>query len=129
MLCWSPLAGGMLTGKYTDQSGPPPDSRVGVRANIDLPRYWNAQSFAVIDELKAIAAQLDTTPSQVALSWLLQDRRVTAAIARLRASRSAQETPNIPAAPTASAPTRNALRFVPITRSPPCAWQPARLPP
>jgi aryl-alcohol dehydrogenase-like predicted oxidoreductase len=86
MLCWSPLAGGMLTGKYTDQSGPPPDSRVGVRANIDLPRYWNAQSFAVIDELKAIAAQLDKTPSQVALSWLLQDRRVTAAIVGARAA-------------------------------------------
>jgi aryl-alcohol dehydrogenase-like predicted oxidoreductase len=47
MLCWSPLAGGMLTGKYEQQQGPPAESRVGLRADIDLPRYWNDESFQI----------------------------------------------------------------------------------
>jgi aryl-alcohol dehydrogenase-like predicted oxidoreductase len=84
MLCWSPLGGGMLTGKYQREQGPPPESRVGVRADIDLPRYWNDDSFRIIDELTAVAQQTEKTPAQVALAWLLLDRRVTAVIVGAR---------------------------------------------
>ncbi len=84
MLCWSPLAGGMLTGKYEQQQGPPAESRVGLRADIDLPRYWNDESFQIIEDLKAVADATDKTPAQVALAWLLHDRRVTAVIAGAR---------------------------------------------
>ena len=41
MLCWSPLGGGMLTGKYRKNDGPAEGSRVELRSNVDLPRYWN----------------------------------------------------------------------------------------
>ena len=84
MLCWSPLAGGMLCGKYDKSEGPSKDSRVGMRANIDLPRYWNDESFEVIDELIQIAREVEHTPSQVALAWLLKNRGVTAVIAGAR---------------------------------------------
>lgn len=84
MLCWSPLAGGMLTGKYSRQQPPPKDSRVGLRADIDLPRYWNEDSFRTIDEVVKIAGRVDKTPAQVALSWLLHDRRVTAVVVGAR---------------------------------------------
>lgn len=84
MLCWSPLAGGMLTGKYDQQQGPPTESRVGLRADIDLPRYWSDESFQVIEDLVAVARETDKTPAQVALAWLLYDRHVTAVIAGAR---------------------------------------------
>jgi aryl-alcohol dehydrogenase-like predicted oxidoreductase len=84
MLCWSPLGGGMLTGKYRGQQQPSPDSRVGLRAEIDLPRYWNEDSFRIIDEVLAVAQQTGKTPAQIALAWLLHDRRVTAVIVGVR---------------------------------------------
>jgi aryl-alcohol dehydrogenase-like predicted oxidoreductase len=84
MLCWSPLGGGMLTGKYRGQEQPPPDSRVGLRAEIDLPRYWNEDSFRIIDEVLAVAKETGKTPAQIALAWLLHDRRVTAVIVGVR---------------------------------------------
>jgi len=84
MICWSPLAGGMLTGKYAGQEEPEPDSRVGLRADIDLPRYWNEESFQIVREVMAIAESEKRTPAQVALAWLLQDRRVTSVIVGAR---------------------------------------------
>jgi aryl-alcohol dehydrogenase-like predicted oxidoreductase len=84
MLCWSPLAGGMLTGKYQRDKGPAPESRVGVRAEIDMPRYWNDDSFQVIDEVLAVASETGQTPARVALAWLLHDRRITSVIVGAR---------------------------------------------
>ena len=55
-------------------------SRVCLRADIDMPRYWNENSFRVIDEVKAVAKEFGKTPSQVALSWLLFDQRVASVI-------------------------------------------------
>ena len=80
MICWSPLAAGMLTGKYRDQEKPDAQSRIGLQAAITLPRYWFEDSLKMIDMVVSVAAELGKTPSQVALSWLLGDRRVTAAI-------------------------------------------------
>ncbi|MCA9134736.1 MAG: aldo/keto reductase, partial [Planctomycetales bacterium] len=84
MLCWSPLASGLLTGKYDAAQGPADDSRIGLRANVDLPRYWNDNSFKIIDELKSVAAECNKSATQVALSWLLHDKRVTAVIVGVR---------------------------------------------
>ena len=74
------IAGGLLAGKYDQKSGPPKDSRVGQRANIDLPRYWNDESFSVIEEVKAIAKETGKTSAEVAMAWLLGDHRVTSVI-------------------------------------------------
>ena len=84
VMCWSPLGGGMLTGKYDRESGPAPDSRVGIRKEIDLPRYWSDDSFRIIDEVKAVAAETGKSPVQVALAWLLRDRRVATTIVGAR---------------------------------------------
>jgi len=84
VLCWSPLASGLLTGKYDAQGGPAKDSRVGLRAAIDMPRYWNDASFRIIECVQSIAAATAKTPGQVALSWLLHDRRVTSVIVGTR---------------------------------------------
>lgn len=80
IICWSPLAAGMLTGKYRNQSTPDAQSRLGIQAAITLPRYWFEDAHKLIDKVTEVAERLGHTPSQVALSWLFGDRRVTSAI-------------------------------------------------
>ncbi|MGN6101983.1 MAG: aldo/keto reductase [Devosia sp.] len=80
MICWSPLAAGMLSGKYRQQEKPDAQSRIGIQAAITLPRYWFEDSLKMIDLVVEVANELGKTPSQVALSWLFGDSRVTAAI-------------------------------------------------
>jgi aryl-alcohol dehydrogenase-like predicted oxidoreductase len=80
MICWSPLAAGMLSGKYRAQQKPDEASRIGIQSAITLPRYWFDDALKMIDAVVQTAGELGRTPSQVALSWLLADRRVTAAI-------------------------------------------------
>ena len=80
LLCWSPLASGLLTGKYDNKNGPEKGSRIGLRAEIDMPRYWNENSFRIIDEVRTIATECGKTPAQVALGWLLYDHRVASVI-------------------------------------------------
>jgi aryl-alcohol dehydrogenase-like predicted oxidoreductase len=84
MMCWSPLAGGLLTGKYNKDAGPPKGSRVDLRSDIDLPRYWNDSSFRVIDEVVKVAQETGKTPAQVALAWPLGDRRVATVVVGAR---------------------------------------------
>jgi aryl-alcohol dehydrogenase-like predicted oxidoreductase len=63
---WSPLKGGILTGKYTRDSIPPADER---RYHEDS-RYLSEKTFAIVDELTAIGAELNATPAQIALAWV-----------------------------------------------------------
>ena len=84
MICWSPLASGMLTGKYQGQSEPDPNTRFGKNARVYLPRYWWDEARALVDEVVLVAREFDRTPAQVSLAWLLGDRRVTAPIVGAR---------------------------------------------
>ena len=91
MICWSPLAAGMLSGKYRGKDKPDLKSRIGLQASITLPRYWFDDALKMIDVLADVAARIGKTPSQVALSWLLGDRRVTAAIVGARSAEQISE--------------------------------------
>jgi aryl-alcohol dehydrogenase-like predicted oxidoreductase len=84
LLCWSPLGSGMLTGKYRGVGQPGAETRMGLRANVDVPRYWTADSMRLVEEVARVAAEEGKTMPQVGLSWLLHDRRVTAVIAGVR---------------------------------------------
>jgi aryl-alcohol dehydrogenase-like predicted oxidoreductase len=82
VICWSPLAGGWLTGKYRRDQPPPPDSRVG-RADRwdDLPEQRETErTWQIVDALVEIAEARGKTPGQVALNWLLRQPGVTAPI-------------------------------------------------
>lgn len=69
-LCpWSPLKGGILTGKYTRDSVPAEGEG---RYKADS-QYLTDKTFAIIDALVEIAGQVGATPAQVALKWV-QDR-------------------------------------------------------
>jgi aryl-alcohol dehydrogenase-like predicted oxidoreductase len=87
VICWSPLAGGWLSGKYRRGQPPPPESRVG-RADRwdDLPEQReNERTWRIIDALYEVSAARGKTPAQVALNWLLRQPGVTAPIMGARA--------------------------------------------
>jgi aryl-alcohol dehydrogenase-like predicted oxidoreductase len=84
MICWSPLAAGLLSGKYSGQNKPAEGTRHGHQTNIVEDRYWFDEALRMVDVVIAVAKRIGKTPSQVALSWLFGDRRVTAAIVGAR---------------------------------------------
>jgi aryl-alcohol dehydrogenase-like predicted oxidoreductase len=63
---WSPLRGGVLTGKYTRENKDKVEPGRGERVKM----YLNERTFAIVDELVRIAAEHDTTPAAVALAWV-----------------------------------------------------------
>jgi aryl-alcohol dehydrogenase-like predicted oxidoreductase len=78
---WSPLAGGMLTGKYRRDEPHPPDSRLGAEPESDWSRrHLTSRAYEVVDELVAVAAELDRTPTQVALAWGVHHPAVTTTV-------------------------------------------------
>lgn len=82
---WSPLRGGWLSGKYQrGMSTPPPNTRIEQAAKQGWSESWNVyaneRTWQVIDVLLAVASEVEKTPAQVALNWLLQNPAVTAPI-------------------------------------------------
>jgi len=85
LLCWSPLAGGYLTGKYTrEQARHPAGSRFATSKFGEFPPVDKERLFQAVDRLAAIAARLGTTPAAVALGWLLKRPGVTSVIVGVR---------------------------------------------
>jgi voltage-dependent potassium channel beta subunit len=74
---WSPLAGGMLTGKYDD--GIPTDSRFN-REEWAKNRYMNESNIRKVKALKPIADELGITRGQLALAWCLRESGVSSVI-------------------------------------------------
>ena len=72
---YSPLAGGFLTGKYSRDRDTDSVRAEGVRQ-----RYFNDAGWKVLDAVRAVAVELDTTPLAVSLAWLLAQPGMTAPI-------------------------------------------------
>jgi aryl-alcohol dehydrogenase-like predicted oxidoreductase len=77
LMVWSPLAGGLLSGKFTPDGKGPPGSR---RASFDFPVVDKPRAFAVVDVMRAIAQRHQVSIARVALAWLLSRSQVTAVI-------------------------------------------------
>jgi aryl-alcohol dehydrogenase-like predicted oxidoreductase len=77
LVTWSPLAMGMLTGKYDD--GIPADSRFG-REEWAKEQYLNENSIELVRQLKPIADDLGISRAQLALAWCLRHRGVSSVI-------------------------------------------------
>lgn len=76
---WSPLASGLLTGKYND--GIPADSRGALQGYDWLhPRLTNADGIAKVKSLKPIADELGCTTAQLAIAWCLKNPNVSTVI-------------------------------------------------
>jgi aryl-alcohol dehydrogenase-like predicted oxidoreductase len=78
---WSPLAGGLLTGKYQRNTPPPAESRfANVEGNPQQQARWNDQVFDVVEGLQPLAAAKEVTLSQLALAWCVHQPGVTSPI-------------------------------------------------
>jgi aryl-alcohol dehydrogenase-like predicted oxidoreductase len=67
MMVWSPLAGGLLSGKF-DRDRSPADTR---RAAFDFPPVDRERAFRIVDAIRPIADANGTTVARIALAWLL----------------------------------------------------------
>ncbi len=77
-MIYSPLGGGVLTGKYKRGEDPPADSRAARGALWG--RMLDSRSLDAADEVGKVAAELGTTPTAVAIAWVLARRGVTSVI-------------------------------------------------
>jgi aryl-alcohol dehydrogenase-like predicted oxidoreductase len=77
ILPWSPLAGGVLSGKFSRDGAGPAGSR---RATFDFPPIDRERTFNVIDVMRPMAKAHATTVARVALAWLLHQAAVTSVI-------------------------------------------------
>jgi aryl-alcohol dehydrogenase-like predicted oxidoreductase len=77
ILSWSPLAGGLLSGKFDPDKKGPADAR---RANFDFPPVNLERLPRVLDALRQVAAQAETSVARVALAWQLTKPFLTSII-------------------------------------------------
>jgi aryl-alcohol dehydrogenase-like predicted oxidoreductase len=70
IVVYSPLAGGLLTGKQP-RSGPLPGTRFD-KVQLHVDRYWHAAYFDAVDELRAVAGKAGRTMLDFSLTWLLR---------------------------------------------------------
>ncbi len=77
VMVWSPLAGGLLSGKFARDGLKPADAR---RASFDFPPVNRERAFDIIDAMRPIAAAHGVSVARVALAWLLQRKGVMSVI-------------------------------------------------
>jgi aryl-alcohol dehydrogenase-like predicted oxidoreductase len=80
-IVWSPLAQGVLTGKYRPGAPPPADSRAASEAMGDWIGAWlNPDTLGRVERLKPLAAEAGLSLAQFALAWVLREPNVASAI-------------------------------------------------
>jgi aryl-alcohol dehydrogenase-like predicted oxidoreductase len=77
LLVWSPLAGGLLSGKFTRQNQKPEDSR---RSSFDFPIVDKERTWKIVDVLLPIAKTHNVSAATVALAYVLAKPFVTSVI-------------------------------------------------
>ena len=93
---WSPLAGGLLTGKYTRGMEPPEGSRFADTQNAFQARRLNDRIYDVVDGIEPMAKEKGVSLSQFALAWVMQQPGVTSPIIGPRTMEQLED--NLPAA-------------------------------
>jgi aryl-alcohol dehydrogenase-like predicted oxidoreductase len=96
-IVWSPLAQGVLTGKYQPGEQPPADSRAGhAEAGTSMRQFLTDEILTRVQQLRPIADDLGLSMAQLAIAWVLQNQNVAAAI--IGATRPEQVHDNVKAA-------------------------------
>jgi voltage-dependent potassium channel beta subunit len=93
---WSPLAMGILTGKYTDAANPPAGTRAAGRAKDMMEDYFTQPVLDAVQRLAPLAQRAGCTLAQLALAWCLRDDVVSSVI--VGATRPEQVDDNVAAA-------------------------------
>ncbi|MDB5529125.1 MAG: aldo/keto reductase [Devosia sp.] len=77
LMVWSPLAGGLLSGKY-DRDGNAPDG--ARRANFDFPPVNKDRAFNAVDVMREIGNAKGVSVARIALAWVLHQKHVMSVI-------------------------------------------------
>lgn len=93
---WSPLAMGILTGKYTDAKKPPQGSRAAGRSRDMMEDYFTQPVLDAVKRLASLAERAHCTLAQLSLAWCLRDDVVSSVI--IGATRPEQVDDNVVAA-------------------------------
>ena len=94
-IVWSPVAQGVLTGKYRPGHAPPAGSRAtdGNGGAAMITRHLRDEVLEAVDRLRPIAEEMSLTMAQLAVAWVLQNANVSSAI--IGASRPEQVVENV----------------------------------
>jgi len=76
LMVWSPLAGGLLSGKYDRDM----TTKEGRRVNFDFPPVNKEKAFDIVDVMRKIAEGKGVSVAQIALAWLLHQPAVSSVI-------------------------------------------------
>ena len=97
-IVWSPIAQGVLSGKYKPGQAPPEGSRAtDEKGGADMiKRFLEDDVLGRVQQLEPVAKELDLSMAQLAIAWVLQNDNVAAAL--VGASRPEQVTENVKAA-------------------------------
>jgi aryl-alcohol dehydrogenase-like predicted oxidoreductase len=77
LMVWSPLAGGLLTGKHTREGATEEGSR---RSKFDFPPVDRERVYDCVDAMRRMAESKGVSVAQIALAWLLHQPVVTSVI-------------------------------------------------
>jgi 1-deoxyxylulose-5-phosphate synthase len=79
---YNPLAGGMLTGKYSNITTPETGTRftLGTAGSRYQDRYWKEQEFAAIERLRGVASEAGMTLATLSMAWVMSNPAITAPI-------------------------------------------------
>jgi len=77
LLVWSPLAGGLLSGKFSRENQKPEGSR---RSEFDFPIVDKERTWKILDAIAPIAKAHNCSPARISLAWLLAKPVVTSVI-------------------------------------------------
>ena len=77
LLVWSPLAGGLLSGKFSRENQKPADSR---RSEFDFPIVDKERTWRILDVIAPIAKAHDCSPARISLAYVLAKPFVTSVI-------------------------------------------------
>ena len=73
--------GGVLTGRYDQNAGPPDDSHMASRhAQRAKDTYWNERTFAMVESLRSMAGELEVSVPQLLIAWTLSRPQITSVI-------------------------------------------------
>ncbi|MET0251691.1 MAG: aldo/keto reductase [Novosphingobium sp.] len=79
ILAFQVLAGGILTGRYRPDREPEEGSRVASRKTLQN-RYWNNETFKLVDRLEELGRRFERRPEELAIGWVLAKPAVNAVI-------------------------------------------------
>ena len=80
ILPWSPLAGGLLSGKYARGVAEEGTRFASTKWQSNFARFDNDRAWRIVDAVKSVASECGASASQVALAWLLSKRAVSSVI-------------------------------------------------